>query len=73
MEIYDDVNDIWKFLVSILYNFLDTYAPLHTVASKRFRCHTPWMTISLLSVIKRKKKAKRRAESTQAAVDIKQY
>ena len=31
MDIYDDVNDMWHFFVSILYRCLDMYAPSHTL------------------------------------------
>lgn len=67
MEIYDDM---WVFFISILHKYLNTYAPLHTTASKRSNCHTPWITPFLLSAIKQKRQAKRKADSTTMAPDI---
>ena len=34
MDVYNDINDMWGFFVSILFQCLDSYAPLHTVPIK---------------------------------------
>ena len=73
MDIYDDVNDMWHFFVSILYRCLDMYAPSHTVPIKHSHRPTPWITSDLLTAIKHKSKAKRRAESTGLGADISYY
>ena len=73
MDIYDDVNDMWHFFVSILYRCLDMYAPSHTIPIKHSRRPTPWITSDLLTAIKHKPKAKRRAESTGLGADISYY
>ena len=73
MDIYDDVNDMWHFFISILYRCLDMYAPSHTVPIKHSRRPTPWITPDLLTAIKHKSKAKRRAESTGLEADFSYY
>ena len=45
MDIYDDVNDMWHFFVTILHYFLDMYTPSHTVPNKH--SHRP--TLLMLS------------------------
>ena len=72
MDIYDDVDDMWSFIVSVLHECLDTFAPLHSTVCKRSRRPTPWLTPSLLSAIKQKKQAKHRAErcNDDAAVQL---
>ena len=50
MEIYDDMNDMWTFFISILHECLNAYVPLHATVSKCSSCHTPWITPFLLSV-----------------------
>ena len=73
MDIYNDINDMWLFFNSIIQNCLDTYVPTHQVTSKFSKRHTPWLTFSILSVIKLKKKAKRLADSTHSTDDIASY
>ena len=48
MDIYDGVNDMWHFFVSILYRCLDMYAPSHTVPIKHSHRPTPWISPDLL-------------------------
>ena len=73
MEIYDDVNDMWHFFCSILKSYLDFYAPLQLSSKKKSRGPTPWMTPSLLSAIKIKKLAKRKAEASHDSNDVAVY
>ena len=73
MDIYDDVNETWEFFITILQHCLDQHAPCHTVVSKCSRHPTPWLTSELSSAIKRKKQAKRRADSTANDADIALY
>ena len=73
MDIYDDVNDMWIFFYSIVQNCLDTYVPARQVTSKYSKQHTPWLTSFILSTIKQKKKANRKADSTRTADDIAIY
>ena len=73
IDVYDDVDDMWDFFVSILYQCLDTYAPSCTVPVKYSRRPTPWMTSDLLVIIKQKLKAKKRAESSGLDADFLYY
>jgi len=61
MDVYDDINDMRSFFVSNLFQFLDSYAPLHTVPIKNSHQATPWMTSDILRIIKQKAKAKHKA------------
>ena len=62
MDIYDSVDDMWSFVSSILHECLDTFAPVCSVQGRKSHCPTPWLTPSLLSAIKQKKQAKRKAQ-----------
>ena len=73
MDIYDDVNDMWSFITSVLHECLDMFAPLPPVVCKRSRRPTPWLSPSLLSAIKQKKQAKCRAEHSNVIADIQEY
>ena len=73
MDIYDDVNDMWHFFVTILHRCLDMYTPSHTVPIKHSHRPTSWKSSDLLNAIKHKLKAKRRAESTQLDADASYY
>ena len=73
MDIYDDINDMWDFLISILFQCLDTYAPSHTVPIKSSRHATPWITPDLLRMVKQKSKAKHRAKCSGLDTDISYY
>ena len=73
MDIYDDVNEMWEFFITILLHCLDQYAPRHTVVCKHSHRPTPWLTPALSSAIKQKKQAKRRADSTANDADIALY
>ena len=73
MDIFDSVDDMWSFINSILCECLDMFAPLHSVVCKRSRHPTPWLTPSLLSAIKQKKQAKRKAEQSNDDADIQLY
>ena len=73
MDNHDDVDDMWHFFVSILYHCLDMYAPSHTVPIKHSHRPTPWISPDLLTAIKHKLRAKRRAESTGSDADISYY
>lgn len=73
MDIYDSVDDMWSFISSVLHECLDMFALLHPVVCKRSRRPTPWLTPSLLSAIKQKKQAKRRAEWSNDDADIQLY
>ena len=61
------------FLNSILQECLDTFAPLHPVASKRSRRPTPWMTSVLKDAIRAKAQAKRKANISESDSDIAFY
>jgi len=73
MDIYDDINDMWDFFISILFQCLDTYAPSHTVPIKSSRRATPWMTPDLLRMVKQKSKAKHRVKCSGLDTDISYY
>ena len=73
MDIYDSVDDMWSFITSTLHECLDIFAPLHPVVCKKSRRPTPWLTPPLLSAIKRKKQAKRRAEYSKDIADVQLY
>ena len=73
MEMFDDVNDMWEFFCSILYQCLDCYVPLKKIHCKYSKRHTPWLTDELLSKIYAKNKAKRLAEHSKDPSDISQY
>ena len=73
MDVYDDINDMWGFFVSILFQCLDSYAPLHTVPIKNSRRATPWMTPDVLRMIKKNAKAKHKATCSGLDIDISYY
>ena len=73
MDIYDSVDDMWSFGSSILHECLDTFVPVCSVQSMRSDRPTPWLTPSLLSAIKQKKQAKRKAQQTNSDEDVLLY
>ena len=74
MDVYDDINDMVGFFVSILFQCLDSYAPLNTVPIKNSRHATPgWMTPDALRMIKQKAKAKHKATCSGLDIDISYY
>ena len=54
VDIYDDVNDIWKFFRSVLFEYLDSFASW----GLSLNIHIILMTLELLSLIKKETKAK---------------
>ena len=73
MDIYDSVDDMWSFVSSILHECLDVFAPVCSVQSRKSHRPTPWLTPSLLSAIKQKKQAKRKAQQTNSDEDVLLY
>ena len=73
MDIYDSVDDMWSFVSSILHECLDAFAPVCSVQSRKSHRSTPWLTQSLLSAIKQKKQAKRKAQQTNSDEDVLLY
>lgn len=73
MSTFDEIEDMWYFFKTSLYDILDEYAPVKSVVSKFSRRPTLWMTPELLKAIKEKSKAKRRVAKTTSAVDTALY
>ena len=73
MSTFDEIEDMWYFFKTSLYDILDEYAPVKSVVSKFSRHLTLWMTPELLKAIKEKNKAKQHAAKTTSAVDTALY
>lgn len=74
MNLYDSVNDMWSFFQGILFDCLESFAPVKTViCSNSHHRPTPWLSSSLLEDIKKKQRAKRKAKLTGTSDDIMNY
>ena len=73
MDTFDDVNDMWCFFQSSLLSILNDFAPLKLVSSTHSKRPTPWMTPDILTAIKNKHSAKRRATKSHDPKDIAYY
>ena len=78
MDSFDSVDDMWEYLSGLLDYCLDSHVPLKRVSCRYtyLRRHTPWMTPEILCsnvLLRKKDKAKRRAEHTKDPDDLVRY
>ena len=73
-DMYDSVDDMWSFFQGILLDCLESFAPVKTVNCNGSRHRpAPWLSSSLLEAIRRKQRAKRKAELSGDSNDLMDY
>ena len=64
MNIFDDINDKWVFICTLLQECLDKFLPFKKVTVHKARRPTPWFNKNILARIRAKNKAKQAFEKS---------